>query len=259
MNKSGILLLLLSVLIALHLYAESERQNLVSPFFTPSSSFSGSQEKRTRDLCMENIIKISKAVYLYNFDSSPRITDLLNGDVCDLNGFMVRRGLKWPIHAPDKRCCYRSKGDLTDGGIIICDYHGENPDAPKMQLDGLAEAPIVDGEQIALSQKIVDLEAPLLPNRIRSAKENGNLSTQTFRLSGSSNYWRPKWTAEANNHSPSDAKLIKIRGKYYKAIQAPEMIPPESVEEHNKELLKKKLTEQGYIGFPPLIRRIFPD
>lgn len=105
----------------------------------------------TRKQCMENIKAITNAVYLYNLDCTHRLTDIFHGDVCDPDGFFVKRKLlEKPIKAPDKKCFYRNLGSLASAGIIICDFHGNNPETSPITLKGLAETPIINGEQVIL-------------------------------------------------------------------------------------------------------------
>lgn len=256
MKKSVIMLLALLLFSALPLFSEEKIKNKAKPGASAKLA-SDKQEQMTREQCMANILTISKAVYLYNIDNSPRLTDLLNGDVCTPGGFLVRRsGMKHPIEAPDKRCFYRSHGNLASGGIVVCEYHGSNPDVPEMQLHGLAEAPIIDGQQIIFSGGI-DLESPLLPRRLKLKSENAPSASEESPESRSNTSWRPRWPpAEANNHPLSLIKIISLKGKNYRAVQAPEIIPPESVEEHNQALKRQNRTNQCRIDILQLSKAI---
>jgi len=195
---------------------------------------------------MQNILRITKAVYLYNLDSSPRITDILNGDVCDPEGFLARRNLDGAVLAPDRRCFYRSQGNLASGGLIICDFHGKNPDVPNMVLSGLAEAPVIDGKQLDYSDvRNLKRETPLLPERIKLKSEENSFQPDRTQTSEENTVWRPRWPpAELNSHSPSVFKTIVIGFTQYTAVQAPEEIQAESLEAHNAALREKRQKDQ---------------
>ena len=75
--------------------------------------------------CFSNQRVILGAIEMYNMDHSTFITDLVDSDVSTYTSILVKEGyLKSPISRPEYKCKYQSIGDLTDNGMIYCEFHG---------------------------------------------------------------------------------------------------------------------------------------
>lgn len=62
---------------------------------------------------------------MYNMDNNVMYKTLVYSDVADASGLMVTsKYLKSPIIKADSGCYLRNYGDLSETGIIYCDYHG---------------------------------------------------------------------------------------------------------------------------------------
>jgi len=102
----------------------------------------GSNSRRSSGLartkaCYANQRVALGAIEMYNMDNTTMYKDLVYSDVADPGGLLVTgKYLKSPLYQVEPGCHLRSYGELTDIGIIYCDYHGCLPD----DRDGLRAA-----------------------------------------------------------------------------------------------------------------------
>ena len=80
-----------------------------------SSSNEASSKQR---ICYSNIRVIQGAIEMYNADKTPMMKDY------DVDILLQEKYLKSKPKPPEKNCHYSSDGDLSNGGEIVCDFHG---------------------------------------------------------------------------------------------------------------------------------------
>jgi len=112
-----------------------DKGSLLSQIFGGNSRRS-SVMARTKS-CYANQRVAMGAIEMYNMDNETMYKDLVYSDVADPGGLLVTgKYLKSPLYQVEPGCHLRSYGELTDIGIIYCDYHGCLPD----DRDGLRAA-----------------------------------------------------------------------------------------------------------------------
>ncbi len=75
--------------------------------------------------CFSNIRVIQGAVEMYNMDSSTMMKELDLNLLINGNGSSDIKYLKYHPTKPEVSCSYISIGDLSDDGVIACEYHGD--------------------------------------------------------------------------------------------------------------------------------------
>jgi hypothetical protein len=99
-----------------------EKSSLITRIFGGNRSHRIQARSRA---CFANQRVCLGAIEMYNMDHSTMYNELYHPDVSDASGmFITEKYLKSPLHQVEPGCYYRSYGDLTDDGIIYCDYHG---------------------------------------------------------------------------------------------------------------------------------------
>ncbi|NLF95659.1 MAG: hypothetical protein GX569_02910 [Candidatus Riflebacteria bacterium] len=112
-----------------------EKGSLLARIFGGNSSRHGIQA-RTK-ACYANQRVALGAIEMYNMDNVTMYKTLVYSDVADPGGLLVTgKYLKNPLYQVEPGCHLRSYGDISDVGIIYCDYHGCLPE----DRDGLRTA-----------------------------------------------------------------------------------------------------------------------
>ena len=113
-----------------------EKNSLLAQIFGSNSSSRHGILARTK-ACYANQRVTLGAIEMYNMDNATMYKTLVYSDVADPGGMLVTsKYLKSPLYQVDPGCHLRSYGDISDMGIIYCDYHGCLPD----DRDGLRAA-----------------------------------------------------------------------------------------------------------------------
>jgi len=112
-----------------------EKDSLLAHIFGSSSNRRRIQAKTKA--CYANQRVTLGAIEMYNMDNATMYKTLVYSDVADQSGLLVTsKYLKNPLYQVEPGCYLRSYGDISDMGIIYCDYHGCLPD----DRDGLRTA-----------------------------------------------------------------------------------------------------------------------
>ncbi|EKD83734.1 MAG: hypothetical protein ACD_39C00481G0001 [uncultured bacterium] len=99
-----------------------ERGSLLNNIFGNNRHYR--KQARTK-ACYANQRVALGAIEMYNMDNATMYKTLIFSDIADSNGLMVTgKYLKTPLSLPEPGCYLRNYGDLSDIGIIYCDYHG---------------------------------------------------------------------------------------------------------------------------------------
>ena len=70
--------------------------------------------------CLSNLRILQGAIEMYNMDNKTMIQELTEETMTTaLKGYLK------PLGKPDSNCDYKSKGDLSNDGIVYCVYHGD--------------------------------------------------------------------------------------------------------------------------------------
>ena len=112
-----------------------EKSSLLNRIFG-SNSGRYSIQARTK-ACYANQRIALGAIEMYNMDNATMYKNLVYSDIADSSGLLVTgKYLRSPLYQVEPGCHLRSYGDLSDTGIIYCDYHGCLPE----DRDGLRAA-----------------------------------------------------------------------------------------------------------------------
>ncbi len=136
----------------------AEKRSLFSNFF---SGRSRSRGEARANACYANQRVTLGAIEMYNMDNTVMYTTLSDHDVSDRSGLLVTsKYLKSAIHKAEPGCRLRSYGDLSDTGIIYCDYHGCVPsdrDSLRAAAGYIAKAPAAGTRSTAMLVVLVVL------------------------------------------------------------------------------------------------------
>jgi hypothetical protein len=86
----------------------------------------GPSPENMKKACYANQRVLLGAVEMYNMDHEDDPIKDFKQSMAMEGGILIKeRYLRRPIELPHKECHYTgSTSDLTEGGVILCDYHG---------------------------------------------------------------------------------------------------------------------------------------
>ena len=86
--------------------------------------FNGNYSTSNQKACFDVIRTINGAVENYNMDV--RTEEMIRSFNNDVKEMLIKKNYLSPkINPPTERCEYLSDGDLAEGGVIYCNFHGD--------------------------------------------------------------------------------------------------------------------------------------